>query len=269
MRIWLISLLLLLGGAATAADCSSMLQAIGEPVIKGDRDELTGLLCREGYVLVHDNALRTPVWVVEHLTPARFAGTADRKKLGEPFAADSELPEGKRAEKPDYVNSGYDRGHMAPAADMKWSDNAMVQSFLLSNMAPQQGQDLNRHIWADLEEMVRNWTCERGDLYAITGPIYDQPGKTIGADKVAVPSAFFKMVVDLGRRRVISFILPNARVPKQGKPPAEVLQPYIVTVREVEERSGMHLLSALAPREQRRLATLRSVMWPVRQPCAS
>jgi endonuclease G len=157
---------------------------------------------------------------------------------------------------------------MAPAASMKFSEQATIESFYLSNMAPQQGPGLNRTIWADLEEIVRDWTCDRGELYVITGPIYDRDEpERLGPDRVAVPTAFFKVVVDAASTRAIAFVLPNQKVDKKGKPAWEALKPYIATVQEVEDRAALRLLRGLDRRDQRRLKPLHAVMWPVLDGC--
>ncbi len=135
-------------------------------------------------------------------------------------------------------------------------------------MAPQQGIGLNRHIWADLESIVRDWTCERGELIVITGPIYDGEAPAfLGPDEVAVPTAFFKLAYDPAERKAIAFILPNQKVDKKGKPAWEALKAYVVSLRTLEERAELDLLDKLDVREKKRLESLKSVMWPVRKPC--
>jgi len=247
------------------AACAPMVKAIGVPLtVEGDRV----ILCRLGYVLEHDNNYRTPSWVIEHLTPARFNGSANRGTLGNPFAADPDLASAgtAQAELADYraklKGRAFDRGHMAPAADMKFDGNAMRESFYLSNMAPQQGLGLNRQIWAELEGIVRNWTCTRGELYVISGPIYDTlPPDLLGPNQVAVPTAFYKIAYDPAERRAISFILPNEKIDKKGRRAWDALQDYIVPLRTVEERASLTLFTGLTARDRRRLASLRSVMW--------
>jgi len=252
--------------------CASMVQAIGVPVIKGNRADHS-LLCRLGYVLAHDSEYKTPSWVIEHLTPDRFTGPGDRKAQGNPFAPDPDLSKGNRAELEDYKSKlpnkrSFDRGHMAPAASMKFAEKAMTESFYLSNMAPQQGIGLNRHIWADLEGIMRDWTCERGELYVITGPIYDtEDFDLLGPNQVAVPTAFYKIAYDPSRQRLIAFILPNEKVDKQGQKAWDALQPFIVTLRNVEARAGLTLFKGIGAREKNRLSRMRSVMWPIRKPC--
>jgi endonuclease G len=249
------------------AACTPMVKAIGAPRYKGDAAEHQHL-CREGYVLSHNAERKTPDWVVERLTPKRFSGPGDRDAQGNPFAADPDLPDGKRAKPSDYKKSGFDQGHMAPAASMKFSKKATEESFYMSNMSPQVGIGLNRHIWADLEELTRHWTCERGELIVITGPLYDDENpKTIGANDVAVPTAFYKIAYDPKKRRVITFVLPNEKVDKKGKKAWDALKPFISTLREVEERAGLDFLAAIPKREQSRLETMKSVMWPVLKKC--
>jgi len=246
-----------------------MVSPIGVPRYKGDPPEHK-YLCRLGYVLSHNTDNRTPDWVIEHLTPDRFKGPGNREAQGNPFAPDPDLKAGERSELADYKGSNYDRGHMAPAASMKFSEQATEESFYLSNMSPQVGKGLNRHIWADLEGIVRDWTCERRELLVITGPLYDtDEPKTIGKTHVAVPTAFYKIAYDPAQRRAIAFVLPNKAVDKKGKKAWDVLKQYIATIREVEERSGLELFVALPGRDQTRLGTLKSVMWPMRQKCSA
>ena len=253
--------------AGQISECASMVRDIGAPEYKGNPPQHM-ILCRIGYVLSHNTERRTPDWVVELLTPDRFIGPGDRKQEGDPFAPDPDLAVGDRAELKDYRKSGFDRGHMAPAASMKFDIEAMRQSFYLSNMAPQVGRGLNQHIWADLESLVRDWTCDRGRLVVITGPIYDDgPSRTIGEGAVAVPSAFYKIAYDSKAKRALAFILPNAAVKTKGKPALRSLRAFVATVGEIEERSGLDLFAGLAPRDERRIEATKSAIWPVRAGC--
>ncbi len=138
--------------AGRIEDCAEYSQ-LGVPGQQGE------MLCRKGYLLAHSADKKTPIWVIEHLTAER----ASAKKVGRygKFQPDPDLAQGKRAELSDYKNSGYDRGHMAPAADMKWNQDAMIQCFYLSNMVPQVGKYMNQGIWKVLEEDVRTWAITR------------------------------------------------------------------------------------------------------------
>jgi endonuclease G len=245
-----------------------MVAAVGVPKYKGDAPDYK-VLCRLGYVLSHNSEHKTPDWAIERLTPDRFSGPGDRDAQGNPFAADPDLKGGPRAELNDYKGSGFDRGHMAPAASMKFSEDATKESFYLSNMSPQVGKGLNRSIWADLEALTRDWACERGEVIAITGPIYDtEKPKGIGDNKVAIPNAFYKIAYDPKNHKAIAFILPNKAIDKKGKKSWDVLKDYIVPVSEVESRVDIDFLSALPKRERNRIEPLKSVMWPSRKACA-
>lgn len=195
------------------------------------------LLCRKGFLLSHDATYKTPIWVIERLTVEKAQGTLPRYNK---FQADPDLEEGERAELVDYKNSGFDKGHMAPSADMRWDQQAMEECFYLSNMVPQVGKGMNQGIWKNLEEYVRDWVINRGELYIITGPIYeDGVKKTIGKNKVAVPSHLYKIIYDPHKTEAIAFIMPNHKLDSADMPK------YIVTIRDVEKKTGLDFLSNL------------------------
>jgi endonuclease G, mitochondrial len=208
------------------------------------------LLCRKGYLLSHDPVRKTPLWVVEHLTREKVRSDVERS---DDFRADAELDPGKRAELSDYRGSGYDRGHMAPAADMAWDEQAMSESFYLSNMVPQVGIGMNRGIWMELEKKVRIWARERGELYVYSGPIYHvSDTKTIGNNKVAVPSFLYKIVLDPRQKEAIALIMPNRKLRTEDLPN------YLVSVREVETETGLNFFSILPTIEQDKLDSLKA-----------
>jgi endonuclease G, mitochondrial len=211
-----------------------------EYVKYGAPSEVGNLLCRTGYAIDHNPQHKTPDWVAEHLTREKASAVLARSNN---FKPDPDIEAGDRAELVDYKNSGYDRGHMAPAGDMRWKQEAMDESFFLSNMSPQIGPGMNRGIWKNLEEKVRQWAVVRGDLYVYTGPIYKTgvAYKTIGPDKVAVPDQFYKVVFDPVRVETIAFILPNMSLRIADLPS------YIVSVHEVETATGLHFLSSISP----------------------
>jgi endonuclease G len=131
---------------------------------------------------------------------------------------------------------------MAPAADMKWDAQAMAECFYLSNMVPQVGKGMNQGIWRILEDKVRDWAISRGEIYIYTGPIYDgkEELKVIGKNKVAVPSALFKVVFSPEDQKVIAFIMPNRSLNTKDMPK------YIVSVREVENETGLDFFATLS-----------------------
>lgn len=238
-----IVLLVAFGFAGPIEDCAEYTK-LGVPGKEGD------LLCRTGHLLAHDSEKKTPVWVIEHLTAERAEGTLPRLNR---FQADPDLEKGKRAELSDYKGSPYDRGHMAPAADMRWSKEAMKECFYLSNMVPQVGNGMNRGIWKNLEEHVRSWATERGELYIFTGPIYDGGvKKTIGKNKVAVPTHLYKIIYDPTKKTAIAFIMPNKLLDTKDMPK------YIVAIRDVEEKTGLDFLSSLDKESQDEIETTKA-----------
>ncbi|WP_455665882.1 DNA/RNA non-specific endonuclease [Phocaeicola sp.] len=204
------------------------------PVMQSSADGQ--ILKRKGYTLSYNADYKTPQWVAWELTKKETTGTEGRT---DKFLPDPDV-RGAKAYTGDYTKSGYDRGHMAPAADMKWSRQAMEESFYLSNICPQ-NPNLNRGDWNDLEEQSRKWAKKYGVVYITCGPIYDtKRPKRIGNNKVAVPDAFYKVVLinDKKNPQAIGFIFPN----KAGHKP---LKKYMVTVDSVEKRTNIDFFPAL------------------------
>lgn len=140
----------------------------------------------------------------------------------------------------DYSRSGYDRGHMCPAADQKWSEKAMEDCFVMANMCPQDNQ-LNSGAWNTLENKERQWARRDSAIMIVAGPIYEKSDtKRIGEIGVRVPSAFFKAIVApyLDNPRAIAFVYPN--MPSPGN-----MQDYAMSVDDLEEILGYDLFPAL------------------------
>lgn len=225
-------------GEAGACDASAGAAEADDKLVmqtspKGTSEQI---LKRTGYVASYNKATLLPNWVAWHLTAERTEGSA--KRSGVDFAEDTEVPE-PRATDWDYYNSGYDRGHMCPAADNKWSKKAMEESFLFTNMCPQNG-NLNRGDWNEMEMACRKWAKKYGDLYIVCGPIlYKGKHKTIGKNKVVVPEAFFKVVLRTGDDpQAIGFIYKNT----SGNRPKDS---YVNTVDEVERITGIDFFPSL------------------------
>ena len=225
-------------GEAGACDASAGAAEADDKLVmqtspKGTPEQI---LKRTGYVASYNKTTLLPNWVAWHLTAERTEGSV--KRSGVDFAEDTEVPE-PRATDWDYYNSGYDRGHMCPAADNKWSKKAMEESFLFTNMCPQNG-NLNRGDWNEMEMACRKWAKKYGDLYIVCGPIlYKGKHKTIGKNKVVVPEAFFKVVLRTGDNpQAIGFIYKNT----SGNRPKDS---YVNTVDEVERITGIDFFSSL------------------------
>ena len=199
--------------------------------IKGEQ-----IIEHTGYTLSYNEEYEQPSYVAYELTREEVYGALSRE---DNFRADSAVTTGS-ATLDDYRSSGYDRGHLAPAADFKWSAEAMSDTFYLSNMSPQEG-GFNRGIWADLEAVVRQMAVDNERIYVVTGPVLtDGPYKTIGENKVAVPNQFYKVVLDYTDPdiKAIGFVLPNKKSDKK-------IETYVLSVDEVEEITGLDFYPAL------------------------
>lgn len=193
----------------------------GAPQIKVEGDNQ--YLCRTGYAVNYNNKTKVPYFVVEHLTKAHMVGDEGRKN---DFREDPEIPVIHRATLHDYVASGYDRGHMAPAGDFTYDANVMSESFLLSNMMPQDPGN-NRGIWKMLEEDARAWTIKHDELYIVSGTIFTADAKHIGAN-VLIPSEVYKIIIDVKRNKSIAFVFPNVKLEPKD------MAKYIVSILDIE-----------------------------------
>ena len=220
------------------ADAASAPVAGGDELLSQDTPDGVPeqMLRRAGYTASYNKTTKLPNWVAWHLTADRTTGPA--KRSGVDFQADMDVP-APRAEDSDYYGSGYDRGHMCPAADNKYSEKAMEESFLFTNMCPQNG-NLNRGDWNEMEQACRRWAKEYGGVYVVCGPIlYKGKHRTIGKNKVVVPEAFFKVVLRTGENpKAIGFIYKNA---EGNRPKGD----YVNTVDEVERITGIDFFSSL------------------------
>jgi endonuclease G len=221
------------------------------------------VLVKQHFVILYDGRYKVPTWVTYHLTRDELQGTESRTNN---FRPDTALPPDQRSELVDYRRSGYDRGHMAPAADFKRDQAAMSETFLLSNMAPQRPH-LNRQIWAHLEDQVRALIQAQGSMWIFTGALYldslqspTVPTSYIGPDSVAVPTHFYKVILcehPDGSHEMFAFVLPNALAP-QGEP-----RDYIVSVDRVQHLSGLDFFAALPDSEEHRLEAVVNTNWPI------
>ena len=189
-------------------------------------------------------SLRIPNCVAYELTAtmvdmADAPGHENRKNYN--YARDTKVKE--CPENWEYRGSGYSRGHMAPAMDMRWDKTAMAQCFYMTNMCPQDTK-LNNDHWRVLEEKVHRWAKRDKRILVFTGPIMGKSPKRIGKNKadIAVPDAFFKVVYAPEQGRAIAFIYPNQPCPGG-------ISKYAVTVAEVERRTGLTFSSAIPKRQ--------------------
>jgi endonuclease G len=199
------------------------------------------VIVHTGYTLEYDETYEQPRWVAYELTRDELYGPVERT---DNFRADPAVPQGS-ATLDDYRGSGYDRGHLIPAADSNWSEQAMEDSFYLSNMSPQSPQ-FNRGIWSKLESNVRNFADADGAIYVVTGPVLtDGPFETIGESDVAIPKRYYKVLLDYREPTVkaIGFVLPN-----EGS--KEDLQTFATSVDRVEALTGLDFFPRLPDDEE-------------------
>jgi endonuclease G len=224
------------------------------------------LATRNSLISSFDRRLRNPSWVAEHITPASLAQAGGDRKHSV-FLEDPSVPEKFRGKLKDYFRSGYDRGHQVPAADAKWSQEAMNDTFFLTNMCPQVGEGFNRDYWAHFEDFCRRLTTKYPSVRIVTGPLYlpkrdAADGKwrvsyeVIGnPPNIAVPTHFYKVIfaedgTASGPVAVGAFVLPNAVIPNE-KP----LTDFEVPVEAVERASGLEFATKLPVQRRKRLCT--------------
>ena len=194
-------------------------------------------ITNQGYTSSYNTTYGIPNWVAYELTRSEAASQAAERTNN--FKPDPKV-KGKSATNSDYKGSGYDKGHMAPAADMRWSKNVMEESFYFTNICPQ-APGLNRGAWKDLEEEIRDWAIRDSAIVVICGPLFTKEQvQYIPNTTVAIPDAYFKVVCSpyTEEARAIAFVFPNS---KASKHPRE----YVVTIDSVEKMTGMDFLSQL------------------------
>lgn len=178
-----------------------------------------------------------PNWVAYCLETEEVTGNSSRS---DKFLPDP-LVKGYAVVTKDYSGSGYDRGHMAPAGDMRWSEESMRESFYMTNICPQNHNN-NAGDWKDLEELVRGLARRYGSIYICCGPVVTDEKTTIGKQcRIVVPQAFYKVLLRRktdGGWTAIGFVMPN----EAGNRP---LMTYMLTVDEVEEMTGIDFYPAL------------------------
>jgi endonuclease G, mitochondrial len=161
----------------------------------------------------------------------------------------------------DYQGSGYDRGHLVPAADMAFDATAMDESFLMSNISPQ-SRNFNQGIWRELEELTRDWAKKFKRLYIVSGPVLSEaPKGYIGKEnQVAIPVAYFKVILDIDEpeQKGIAFLLNN-------EVNYEPLYKFAVSIDEVEQLTGINFFEDFMPEalENQMESSFNIDLWPM------
>jgi endonuclease G len=194
----------------------------------------TRMICYSAFAVLHSGITRTLLWAAEHLTRTGLkAAVATERK--DTFHEEPRLPPDERADLDDYTRSSFDRGHLAPAADMP-DEKAQHESFSLANMIPQDPQS-NRGLWSGVESAVRGLARKSGELYVVSGPIFQ--GATLQRlhGRVLVPTQIFKAVHDPKRNQAAAYLVENA----DGD------QWRTVSIGELQQITGIDAFPALAP----------------------
>lgn len=193
-------------------------------------------IVHKSFELVYNENTRLPDWVGYELTVEEVEGVTPR---GKNFVQDPDV-KGVQADNEDYRNSGWDRGHMAPAGDMKMDEQSMSESFYFSNICPQ-NRNLNGGDWKSLEEMIRDYARKYSKVYVVCGPIMGNNiyGR-LGPHKVVIPDAFYKVLLIETKKgyETIGFVMKNEAGHKS-------LSSYVKTIDEIEEITGLDFFPLL------------------------
>ncbi|KAG8810608.1 nuclease [Serendipita sp. 399] len=240
-----------------------LVQRAGDVLKYGHPGPIFDCIQRKAYTLGYDRRLRHPAWTAEHLTLASVSPPPDDPNGGDRhksvFKEDESIPLKFRALLKDYFRSGYDRGHMAPAGDAKASQEAMDETFFLTNIAPQVGDGFNRHYWAYVENWCRKLTNSFSDVFVFTVPLYLPTEYPDGKQRVtyevighpaniSVPTHFAKVVlasrpVSASNPREVevstgAFIFPNEAIADN-----KALTDFKREIDEVEKAAGLTIFS--------------------------
>lgn len=188
------------------------------------------------YSLSYDTQHYLPKWTIYEITKEQIQKKLSTRK--NKFYPDPQLYNKTNLEI-DYKNSGYDRGHLVPAADMAYSDTSMKESFYYSNITPQI-PSFNRGIWKKLEEQVREWVIQNDKLIIISGPVISDTLKHFGIHNISIPYYYYKIIADLTEPEIkmIGFIIPNKKSDIE-------LQNYAVSVDSIEKVTNINFFSTL------------------------
>ena len=213
------------------------------PSLQAKRQEQ--VIKHEGYTVSYNSEYRIANWVAYALTAEE--ARSKKAERSNKFVSDPEV-KGVTATNEDYTRTGYDRGHLAPAGDMKWSAKAMRESFYLSNICPQ-NPGLNRGIWKDLEEQCRMWARDNGTLLIVTGPVVSDDMKRLGKNRVAVPKSFYKVLCyySANQYKGIAFLFENKDYDKTA------LKSMAVSIDSVEKVTGIDFFPSLPDEQEKKM----------------
>ncbi|XP_065668899.1 nuclease EXOG, mitochondrial [Hydra vulgaris] len=222
-----------------------------KPLLRYGLPQSPSTLVYSNHVVQYDCSRKVPLWVAQHITKEKLTGLADRSSFT--FKTDVNVPEKFRATNEDFLNSGYTRGHMIPAADSKRNSSSMKESFLLSNIVPQNFEN-NVGFWYRLEAYCRSLSKRFSDVYVISGPLFlsentsqNEPKfikyQVIGKNEVAVPTHLYKVILVENNnkpRAIGAFIIPNQPISDE-----KTLLDYQVKLEDLEKLAGFNFFPKL------------------------
>lgn len=213
--------------------------------------------CYDGYAVGYSHNLKIPIWAAYRITN-ESANTVNVERSDD-FRINPDIPAQYRSDRSDYRGSGYDRGHMAPSGSIDYSRSANSETYFYSNMVPQRpgfNRDGFGHagVWGFLENEIRDWVRDRGEVYVVSGAIAS--GRETIGDGVAIPEAFYKVVIDLDSADSIAFLLPHEDDLRDRA------TNFIVSIDRIEEVSGLDLFQRIVDEQETALeAFVARDMW--------
>jgi endonuclease G len=221
-------------GAMAQSACPDSFAGGQEPVLVNPKLAAKArAICYLAYGVLHSGVTRTPLWSAEHLTRDRVADAKETKRENA-FHPEERLPADERSELADYARTGFDRGHMSPSGDMP-DRKSQYESFTLANMIPQNPSN-NRGLWAGIELAVRGLSTQDGDVYVVTGPIFDGAELERLNGRVIVPTHIFKAVYDVRARRFAVYLVANVTGSEYET----------ITLAALEKMTGIRVFPAMA-----------------------
>ena len=207
------------------------------------------LIEHEGFSLLYDTKTLCPRWVAWELTAEETRGKVSRQNVD--FKEDESVPKEYQVASWDYNGGHYGRGHMCPAGDMKWSQEAMQDCHYMTNICPQTAE-LNKTWWEHLERACRTWARQDGSVQIVCGPVFSENPRHFGKKhRMAVPKGFYKVVLSQkkGREKAIGFYYTND----------DAIQPMEDAVRsvdDIERMTGIDFFSSLPDEQEDKLEAM-------------
>ena len=233
--------------ALTSNPLPESVQNLSLPVTSPSKTDI--LIEHEGFALLYDTKTLCPRWVAWELTAEETRGRVSRQNVD--FKEDSKVPKEYQVASWDYNGGHYGRGHMCPAGDMKWSQEAMQDCHYMTNICPQTAE-LNKTWWEHLERACRQWARQEGAVQIVCGPIFSENPKHFGKKhRMAVPRAFYKVVLSLkkGQEKAIGFFYTNDNA-------IQPMEDAVRSVDDIERLTGIDFFSSLPDEQEDRLEAM-------------